>query len=155
KLLIRIAVLGLVELRDLGSDRRRARREKFFDVREIVRNLREQAACPVGLVLINQAAGRDLERGGGDDIQRVAVSLLNFGGIELRRVRRVRIVPGVGDLVGARLQKIQYAEGEAGRVVIGQDVLRLQAADDLLGQRRGRLRVFPLQGAPEVDDLII
>src|SRR6266511_4261999 len=155
KLLIRVAVFGLVELRDLGADRRGARRQDFVDVRQIVRYLHEQVARSVGLVLIDQVVGRDLERCGGDDIQRVAISLLYLGGIGLRRVRRVRIISRVGDLVGARFQDVQYAENEVGRVVIGQHVLRFQAADDLLGQRRGGLRVFSLQGAPEVDDLII
>src|SRR6266511_1204697 len=155
KLLIRVAVFGLVELRDLGADCRGARRQDFVDVRQIVRYLHEQVARSVGLVLIDQVVGRDLERCGGDDIQRVAISLLYLGGIGLRRVRRVRIISRVGDLVGARFQDVQYAENEVGRVVIGQHVLRFQAADDLLGQRRGGLRVFSLQGAPEVDDLII
>src|SRR5215475_15672518 len=155
KFLIRVAVFGLVELRYLGADRRGARREEFFDVRQIVRYLHEQVARPVGLVLIDQIVGRDLECCGGDDIQRVAISLLYLGGIGLRRDRRVRIISRVGDLVVTRFQDVQYAENEVGRVVIGQHVLRLQAADDLIGQRRGGFRVFSLQGVPEVDDLII
>src|SRR5262249_9129071 len=121
KFLIRAAVFGHVELRDLCAHGGEARRQVFFDVRQVARELREQVARPVGVVLIYQVVDCDLLRGVGDDLKRVAVSLLYLGGIELRRVRRVRIISRVGDLDGARSQDVQYAEGEAGRLVIGQD----------------------------------